>query len=409
MIATVALVLCVYVLSIVALPWPSWPAIGCVARALLCARGLTLRTRLSMLGYLGREIATLPVQAAFWWADELFARGYRDAPLEPPLFIVGQPRSGTTFLLRTLGRDAERFVSAQHLEWRYPSIVFWRLIERLGLRDRLERRSYWPRTPLGELCERVHAHTLGVHEELGIFLEEKFFRHYFTFRRFPFPEVLRRCADHERLERAERERLARTIERVMRKVLYHRGGSARIFVTKENETVALHEILLERFPDARFVFLGRRAEDFLASYRTMSEVCTEVKHGLDPHALDGWDEANMDFRLEECRRYTRFVARVLDAPRARAIALRYEDLVADIPGSVARIYRALELPLGARFAEELEALQVAQRGRRRGYDNAPYSDARFAFWNRFVASLVGPARAPASPSADLTETKREAA
>lgn len=411
LIGTLVAVLTTIGVAFVLLPWPNARAAGTVLREVLRAPAVTLRERLSMLGYLVRQATLLPLYLVFWIADEILARGYRKTPIEAPVFVIGQPRSGTTFLLRTLGEDRDRFISAQHLEWRYPSIVFWRLLERLGRREWLERRSYWPATPLGRLAERIHAHTLGVHEELGIFLEEKFLLHYFVFRRFPFPDVLEASSNYARLDERERGKVLDTLERVMRKIAFHRGKPGAIWLTKENEAVALHEDLLARFPDARIIVLARPADDCLASYRTMSETCTTVKHGVDPTRIDGWERANMDFRLTECRQFVDFARRLLADPGRRVIALTYAQLVGDVEGTVRRIYRELGIELSAEYAATLERLGAAQRRRRAGYRNAAFHDPRFDFFDRFVAELERSVESPTAvpvpvqPTVNVPETE----
>ena len=39
--------------------------------------------------------------------DEIFFSGYKDIEVKKPLFIVGVPRSGTTFLHRMLSKDEQ--------------------------------------------------------------------------------------------------------------------------------------------------------------------------------------------------------------------------------------------------------------------------------------------------------------
>jgi len=48
--------------------------------------------------------------------DDILFRGYRRQPVDAPVFIVGNFRSGTTFLHRLLSKDAERFTTMQMWE-----------------------------------------------------------------------------------------------------------------------------------------------------------------------------------------------------------------------------------------------------------------------------------------------------
>ena len=42
--------------------------------------------------------------------DEIFHRGYRKVQIKQPVFIIANPRSGTTFLHRLMALDEEQFV-----------------------------------------------------------------------------------------------------------------------------------------------------------------------------------------------------------------------------------------------------------------------------------------------------------
>ena len=181
------IVAAIYLGSAFILPFPNWVSFQITLNAVITAPNVPLRQRLGMIAFLAREVAVLPLFAFFWLIDEVFFATYHNEEIRDPIFIVSQPRSGTTFLLRTLSEDQQTFLSVKHLEWRYPYISFWKLIDALQLRQWLENKSYWPNTELGRQCNKIHNHVLGNFEEFGIFLEERFFQHYFVFRRFPSP------------------------------------------------------------------------------------------------------------------------------------------------------------------------------------------------------------------------------
>src|SRR5664279_1611006 len=56
-----------------------------------------------------------PIFTAITWffflLDDLLFPGYKQQPIEKPLFILGNFRSGSTFLHRLLSRDMEMFTS----------------------------------------------------------------------------------------------------------------------------------------------------------------------------------------------------------------------------------------------------------------------------------------------------------
>ena len=51
----------------------------------------------SALQYLLKDLLVFPIVSFFWLVDEILFRGYRNIEIKAPVFIVGQPRSGTTF------------------------------------------------------------------------------------------------------------------------------------------------------------------------------------------------------------------------------------------------------------------------------------------------------------------------
>ena len=56
--------------------------------------------------------------------DEIFFRGYRKIEVKRPVFIMGVPRSGTTFLHRLLSKDEDQFSYMKTWEIFYaPSII----------------------------------------------------------------------------------------------------------------------------------------------------------------------------------------------------------------------------------------------------------------------------------------------
>lgn len=114
-------------------------------------------------------VAGLPlfflVQLIHWLGlllDEVFFRGYRRVEIDDALVITGVPRSGTTFIHRTLAASDERFTTMSTWEVLLaPSVTekrFWRALGRL---DRLlggpgKRWTEWLTRRLTGEFDRVH-------------------------------------------------------------------------------------------------------------------------------------------------------------------------------------------------------------------------------------------------------------
>src|ERR1022692_3425797 len=115
-----------------------------------------------------------PAMAIFAWScfllDDLFFPAYRNQPVEQPLFILGNFRSGSTFLHRLLARDATTFTSLRTCDiFLMPSITQRRLFHGLGRIDA------WLGAPLAKLLKRFDDRFLGrvrIHK-IGLFEPEE--------------------------------------------------------------------------------------------------------------------------------------------------------------------------------------------------------------------------------------------
>lgn len=366
-------------------PFPIWHNVGALLSATLTQPGLPAGTRLRLLGRLTRDVAVALVLTVPASIDRVLCRRWVGRPLESPVFIVGQPRSGTTFFHRTLA-DSGAFTSISHFHWRYPFICVWWLVDVLGLGERVARRNYWPDTKTGRLAGHLHQHTLGDVEEHGVFLEERLFHHYFLTRRYPLMRTFTKVSSFTALSDRQRDALARHLLDVVGK-FQHFYGSTGPWLTKENESVEAYRRLVAMAPDCRVVFLLRDPDESIPSYVKLSVVSTMAKTGLDPRGLDGWAEANMQFRRDEMADMVALSHELAGRPGVAHVD--YTRFVTQIRKTVTDLAEELELALDPSYLASLDGLQVRQRVRDRGYDNdldTGASDETFAEFRRFVTN-----------------------
>ncbi len=367
-------------------PLSHWSSYWCVFRATCRDRQLPKRAKMRLLTYLLRDLVLSPLQCALWLLDEvIFSLQLNLIRLKDPVFIVSQPRSGSTFLHRLLADDKDVFFAVTYLEWRWPYICVWYLLDRLGLRDWINSWSYWSnKNTAGFTASKMHPHLYGDHEEYGIFLEEKFYHHYFVFRRFPFTQLLDKVAHFDTLNNKDRERLLRVFERVIKKVAYYRGEN-RIWLTKENESVSFYRALLKIFPRAILVFLVRDYKDMLSSYITLSRESTLAKTGVDKSSSTIWHRANLEFRRRECAEFVEFYNKLRE--RGRAVLYNYSDLTSNVFEGTLRLYQHLKIDMSEKRALWLLKFTVIQRTRTRNYAVSNLSSDDITSFDEF-ANLV---------------------
>jgi len=115
-----------------------------------------------------------PPMVIFTWAclllDDVLFPAYRRQPVERPLFILGNFRSGSTFLHRLLARDSTTFTGLRTWDiFLMPSITQRRLFHALGRVDA------WLGGPVMRLLRRFDARYFGavrIHK-IGLFEPEE--------------------------------------------------------------------------------------------------------------------------------------------------------------------------------------------------------------------------------------------
>jgi omega-hydroxy-beta-dihydromenaquinone-9 sulfotransferase len=366
-------------------PFMLWRSFFVVVRCVVTSKDISSTQRASMAWHLVKDFLIVPLYTLAWMLDRVLYPAVGRVEVRRPIFIMGQPRSGTTFLHRTLSLDRELFFSLKHLEWRYPFLAFWQLIDFFKLRSWIESFDYWPNSKVGRLAAKLHDHRLGSAEEHGIFFEERMYHHYFTFRRFPFPEVLQRVAKIDELTSGEKKKLLRTFKYVVQKVAYYRGRR-RIWITKENESVELYKELRKEWEDAHFVVIVREPSEFISSYVSLSLTSTEAKHGIDPRVVAGWHKANMKFRIDECNKLIAYSSEL--GNEGRVTFVTFSELTAGMEKTMERIYRDLQLTVGHDVSRRLSEMQSEQDRRDAGYRNAPQSIEGLETFGQFVKRLA---------------------
>lgn len=274
--------------------------------------------------------------------DEIFFPAYRNQPIEKPLFIVSNFRSGSTFVQRTLVRDQATFTGVRTADiYLMPSITQRRIASLLASMDAL----------FGHICEKalrrldaislrklkIHAFSLFDAEED----EHLLFYVWSTFLAgfvFPYLDEMPpyQFFDTE-IPRAKRQRIMAFYQRCIKRHLFATGG--RHYIAKNPLFSAKIESLLETFPDARIVYLVRSPLEMLPStislfgyawrlfsrtpqkYPNRDKILTWTKYWYD-HPLEVIDRQSTD----------------------RCMIVRYDDLMQSSDAVFRSIYNRFGYP-----------------------------------------------------------------
>ncbi|MBI5841619.1 MAG: sulfotransferase [Chloroflexi bacterium] len=282
-----------------------------------------------------------PIGSLFIWLgillDEVFFPAYKKHPMEKPLFILGNFRSGSTFLHRLLSRDTENFTSLTTWDiYLSPSITSKKIVQAIGRVDHifgspLKRAAMaFDRRSLGQV--RIHRISFFQPEE-----DENILMHiwstYFVSFLFPFMDEMPPYQFFdEALKPEQKRRIMAFYKSMLQRHLYATGK--RHFVAKNPAFSSKIETLVEFFPNARIIYLVRNPLDMLPSTASWinyaRSVFTEPKEQY--------------LYLDEIVKMTQFWYQhplsYLDAHSSQNhLIIKYDDLISDPERVIRHFYK----------------------------------------------------------------------
>jgi hypothetical protein len=262
--------------------------------------------------------------------DLIFERSIMDAEIQPPVFILGLPRSGTTFLHQLFAVD-KRFATPTLYQVRFPHTFL--------CTETIVSKLTAPLLPTRRAQDNVSITWQSPAEEEGAIcvmsLCSRDLADVFPRRRIFYA----RYGTLEDVSTAELEAWKEAMIRFLKK-LTHRYNRPLVLKTPANARRV--SILAELFPNARFVYLCRNPYDVFRS-----RLKTHF-HVMPYRRLQHVDQMEADEVEWIIRRYRWYVGKSLEEKQRlghRKIAeIRFEDLERDPVSQMRSIYTTLDLP-----------------------------------------------------------------
>lgn len=299
------------------------------------------------------------VELATWTGfllDNLLLEKYRKVDVKQPVFIVGNPRSGTSFLLRLLGKDTETFTCMKMWEILLaPSVTQRRIVRWLGDVDET---MGGPLHKL-ELAWRRRWRETNVAHRMGLRLPEEdqylLLHTWSTFAIWVFSGILEEARRYTYFDSLmptpEKKRIMSFYRRCVQRHLYADAGQegGQRYLGKNPSASPKVDTLYEYFPDAKIIYVARNPLDTIPSYISLLD--------YEWHLLGDPIEpfGGRDFVLEMAKHwYTYPLERLEQAPTDQYTTVRFNDLVNDADQTVMDIYDRFDLELPPHFARILE-------------------------------------------------------
>jgi hypothetical protein len=288
-----------------------------------------------------------------------YGRAVRRTRIQPaPIFIVGHWRTGTTYLHLLLCQDPQLgFVSTFQTLAPGFCLVGQGIIKRIV--------AHWlekghPTRLIDDVPLRIDA---PQEEEFAMAnVTPHSFLHVFSFPREAAELFARTTLFQGIAPEALTEWSARYLE-ILRKATLHADGKR--LILKNCADTGRIRVLLELFPDAKFIYMCRNPYDLFLSTRRLWEVVLwrSQLQEIDPAEVD---HLILQFHTQLLQRYLADRALI---PAGNLIEVRFEALEADPLAETARVYEALGLPgfAGAEPAVRAYLASVAKY-RKNDYD-----------------------------------------
>jgi hypothetical protein len=269
-------------------------------------------------------------------------------PLPPAIFVIGWPRSGSTFLHRLLAQDPDT-----------RTLPYWESFDPVPPRSGPDRRAAHVERLLARLAQLAPAyqaiHPMTAHDAeecVALFANEL---------RTLQLDIQYRIPGYVRWLLAQDARVAyQAYYRQLQLVQHHRPHGARLVLKDPTHIVHL-ETLLAVFPDAKLVFIHRDPAAAISSITSLYAHTRAIfSDAVEPHAIGAevmsgyWPDA-----LE------RGLALRDALPPARRADVRHADLTRDPIVTAEALYRALGLELGDAARDAMRAFvarDAAERG-----------------------------------------------
>ncbi len=292
--------------------------------------------------------------------DHVFFPGFRQVPIDRPIFILGNPRSGTTFLHRFL-LETECVSAFELWEMLFPAVTahkaFGGLISKLG--------SVSPAKYHGS---DAHATSLKDVETDDVasfikYLDEGFTWCYFYAWDDEWGSELSRSIFYESEEPAERrERVYAFMEACWRRNMYLKGK--RRFVAKSSLYTLRTDSLLQRYPDCKLIYLVRDPLETIPSGLSLITNVLERAYNMfestDPERLRKY--LNNLYRAS-CYMYERFdqVQREGGIPQKNLKVITYPNLLKNLESTITELLDFLEIEPVPSFFDTLKVEDEKQR------------------------------------------------
>lgn len=287
--------------------------------------------------------------------DELFFFKYRSIQIKAPVFIIANPRSGTTYLHHLMSKD-ERFAYMKLAYTIFPSVSFAKLYNLIAKMDKhignpIKRLLHFFDSKLYKGWDNIHPMGFNKPEE-----DEALYTLALTspavFLLFPFLHKVKENWLLDNEPAAVRKHMMSYYKNCVQRFMYANGRD-KIYLSKNVLSSGRINSLLNTFPDAKIIYLIRNPYEALPSFISMFAVMYSVHSPQLKNtdtALKVWAMLGLEFYKNFDRARSRIAEKNL-------VDLKYENVIEEPVKAIKTIYEKFNFDMSPVYLNTIEAAQ----------------------------------------------------
>jgi omega-hydroxy-beta-dihydromenaquinone-9 sulfotransferase len=325
------------------------------------------------------------IHLIFRLADEIFFRGYKKKQIKAPVFIISNPRSGTTYLHRLISLDKEHFVYTKYAHTFQMTASFVKVANAMKWID--VRTGNYMRKAINHMDDKLwkgwdDMHPMGFNkaeEDELVFAQTMMSTGIFI----PFP-YFHLIDDNKFLDREPedvRKNVMDFYESCLKRFLYAADGS-RTYLAKNVMSTGRFKTLLQRFPDARIIYVARHPYEAVPSFASMFTAMYKLHSPDMPDNAPpkkAWAQLGIDYF-----KYSQEMKKAI--PPAQFIELKYDDLLNEPQETVLKVYRHFNWQPSDKFLERLGQEQARNKDYKSAHE---YTLEQYGFTKEDVCRELG--------------------
>ncbi|MDY7037009.1 MAG: sulfotransferase [Thermodesulfobacteriota bacterium] len=289
--------------------------------------------------------------------DEMIFPGYRKFEIKEPVFILGNPRSGTTFIHRVMTMDEERFFYFKTWEILFPAIIQKKIISFFGSID-----QFFGNIGMKAIqrFESQFFHDFNKMHQTSLFYPEEdeiLFMHIFSspFIVYFFPfldEFIPKLHFDQAIAPKDRRRIMKFYRNCIKRQAFFKGHGGH-FLSKNPAFSPKIDSLYEFFPDCRIIYMARNPLEVIPAMQSLLHYVWHASSNIKeeyPFQEEVYQTTQLFYKYP--------LARLERAPESSYLLINYEDLVSKPSQIVQKVYQRFNFDITFKFLKILKEEEV---------------------------------------------------